>query len=199
MGYMMENYLTDMKNKTVSLENIGEEPIKFDENTLIVNVFTDFRQKEPIFISTDVSADAALEIMKNRHVRCLFIMNNNQQLEGVITSKILSDHYLLEYMATHNIRSRNDVLAKDIMINKENIHAIDYEILVAKKLTIKDILQKFYDLHERHIFVTRQVGADNIKIIGLISAADISKKMHISIDVNLETLSFSNLLKHMNF
>lgn len=189
----MEKYLINMKDKILKLENIETMPLPITENTLVVDIFTDFRTKRPIFIRPDTSADEAYDMMKVKHVRSLFILSDDAKIIGVITSRILSDTSILEFMARHQIRSRKDVLVEDLMIEKNDIHAIGYDVLKSKEVTIKEIIETFCNLHERHIFVI-QTGLDQeVKIIGVISAADIARGLHINLDANLESLTFSSL------
>lgn len=192
----MENYLINMNDKVVTLENVNIHPGPITENTLVIDMFTDFRNKKPIFIQPNTLADDAYEMMKIRHIRSLFILDNNANIMGLITSRILSDTSILEFMARRNIRSRKDVQVVDLMIDKKDIHAISYDILKNKKITIKTIIEMFCQLHERHIFVAQTTNAKEVKIIGIISAADIARGMHINLDPNLETLTFSSLAHH---
>lgn len=189
----MEKYLINMQSKVVKLENTGVQPEPITENTLVIDMFTDFRNKTPISIQPNALADEAYDLMKVKNVRSLFVLNNNENIIGVITSRILSDTSILEFMARHNIRSRKDVQVADLMIDIKDIHAIGFDILRDKKITIKDIIQTFCHLHERHIFVAENTTNKQVKIIGIISAADIARGMNINLDPNLDTLTFSSL------
>lgn len=189
----MEKYLINMQDKVVKLENTSLLPEPITENTLVINMFTDFREKKPIFIHPNTLVDDAYEMMKVKHVRSLFILDNDTNILGVITSRILSDTSILEYMARHHIRSRKDVPIVDLMIETKDIHAIGYEVLKIKEVTIKEIVQTFCHLHERHIFVVQNMNGNEVKIIGIISAADIARGLNINLDPNLESLTFSSL------
>lgn len=184
--------------KRVTLELSSKSSPRYDENTLAINFYTDFTKKQPVHIMPNVNADAALATMKHEHVRSLFVLDNEAQLLGVITSRILSDHFILEYMSKHGIKNRSDVTVLDLMIPKKDIHVVDYNYLERNKITLKEIIQSFCSLHERHIFVSKNVTDTEVKIIGIISATDVSRALCLNLDTNLESLSFSNLVKYMH-
>jgi CBS domain-containing protein len=189
----MEHYLIDLRQQAIKLENAKLSIRNIDKNTLIIKIFTDFRKNEALFVRPETLVDDALNIMKIRHVRNLFILTGNDEVIGVITSRILSDVFVLEYMAKHNVRSRKEVQVADIMLSKENLHALSYDDLLSHELSIKNIIEMFCNLHERHIFVVDKNENSDIKIIGIISAADIARALNINLDPELETLTFSSL------
>jgi CBS domain-containing protein len=195
----MKKSLIDLSTEdAVMVTKPDKANIKLDWSSPAISIMTDFTRIEPVKISEEETADIALEKMKRNHVRSLLVVDDKNELKGIITSRILLETYTLSYMAKLNIKDRADVTVKDLMIKKNDMHAIEATVLKDKGFTVKDVVETLCDIHERHMLVV-EYDEDMPVIVGVISAADIARDLKINVDLTIEKLSFANLTKHMNF
>lgn len=70
---------------------------------------TNFYEKIPATIDPNCTTDEALDKMRMELVRSLLVVNQYGNFLGIISSRILGDHYVLEYMSQHGLKKRDEV------------------------------------------------------------------------------------------
>ena len=152
---------------------------------------TDFLQVHPVTVTETTSATEALNLMKQAYVRLLLVMNMDENgFLGVVTATQLNGSKVLAAMTTHELSCRDEVLVKQVMIDKVHIHGLDFKQV--DKSTIGDVLESIKILSEQHIMVV-EYQDDNCVIRGLFSSTNIAKALHITFDIEPQAHSFFEL------
>ena len=175
-----------MKNiNLIELDNNAHlvQPEEFDEITLssqALAIFTDFKKHKPLVIDADTSVTEALSLMRKSHVHLNLVVDDANELIGMISSIDLDEQRLLVFQ-NHGIE-REQLTVKDLMIPRAKIKALRYEQLVSS--SIADITELLKTNHTRHCLVVKQ---DTHQIRGIISASDIARRLHIPFEVESPT------------
>ena len=151
---------------------------------------TDFIAKHPVVVDETSSISQALNLMKQSYVRLLLVVTQDSVFRGIITAADISGGKVLSYMSANQVRSREDVRVKNIMTDKNHIHALQYEEL--QKACIGDVVATIKHIGEQHVLVV-QLDADNLMVRGLYSTTDIAQSLHIEFDVEPHAKTFFEL------
>ena len=150
---------------------------------------TDLLQVHPVVVPSNTSVTDALNIMKNAYVR-LLLVSDDEEFKGIITATDINSGKVLAFMASNEIKSRDEVLVRHIMVDKEHIHGLDYDQVV--KASIGDILETIKHVSEQHILVVEKTVA-SYSVRGIFSTTDIAKSLHIKFDVEPQAKTFFEL------
>jgi signal-transduction protein with cAMP-binding, CBS, and nucleotidyltransferase domain len=151
---------------------------------------TDFVNTQPIVIDENRGINTALNRMKQSYVRLLLVSAQQDQFRGIITASDIHGGKVLSYMAAVGLRHRDEVMVKNIMTNKDHIHALPFEQL--QNACVGDVINTIKHLGEQHILVVE--GDENgLMIRGMFSSTNIAKALHISFDVEPHARSFFEL------
>jgi CBS-domain-containing membrane protein len=151
---------------------------------------TDFIAKHPVVVDENSSINAALNLMKQSYVRLLLVVSNEYIFRGIITAADISGGKVLSYMSANQLRSREDVRVKNIMTDRNHIHALQYEQL--QKACIGDVVATIKHIGEQHVMVVQFDEAD-LMIRGMYSTTDIAQALHIEFDVEPHAKTFFEL------
>ena len=152
---------------------------------------TDFHTIHPITITSSTNINDALNLMKRAYVRMLLVTNSDRsEFMGIVTATDINSGKVLAYMADNFLKDRNEVLVSNIMIDKEHIHGLDYEMVASA--SIGDILETIKNLGEQHILVVDS-SEDAFCIRGIFSTTNIAKALHIKFDVEPQAKTFFEL------
>ncbi|MEJ6473255.1 CBS domain-containing protein [Pseudoalteromonas piscicida] len=176
--------------KTVKLEgtfqlcdHFDSEPLTMDSSAL--KVVTDFTRRQPQVIAKDVDIDHALYMMKNGHVRSKLVVDEGDNFLGVVNCRDLSGRKVLSVAQRKQI-SREDVCVEDVMVAKEALYAVPYEIVA--RSTIGDVLETLQSLGSQHVLL---IGNEGLR--GMISAGDIARALHIPVSILQKPTSFKEI------
>ncbi len=151
---------------------------------------TDFLSTQPVIIDENRGINTALERMKQSYVRLLLVSSQQDQFKGIITAADIHGGKVLAFMAAMGLRHRDEVVVKNIMTNKDHLHALAFEQL--KTACIGDVINTIKHLGEQHVLVAEE-SAGGLMIRGLFSATNIAKALHITFDVEPHARSFFEL------
>lgn len=151
---------------------------------------TDFIAIHPVVVDENSSINDALNLMKQSYVRLLLVVSNDSVFRGVITASDINGGKVLSYMSANQIRSRDDVRVKNIMTDKNHIHALQFEQL--QKSCIGDVIATIKHLGEQHVLVV-QFDATDLMVRGMFSTTNIAQALHIKFDVEPHAKTFSEL------
>ncbi|PAY00042.1 hypothetical protein CKO50_17340 [Pseudoalteromonas sp. HM-SA03] len=176
--------------KTVKLEGVFQlcdhfdsEPLNMDSSA--VKVVTDFTRRQPQVIAKDVDIDHALYMMKNGHVRSKLVVDDDDNFLGVVNCRDLTGRKVLSVAQRKQV-SREDVCVEDVMVSKEELYAVPYEMVA--KSTIGDVLETLQSLGLQHVLL---VGSEGLR--GMISASDIARALHIPVSILQKPTSFKEI------
>ena len=150
------------------------EGLSMDSSAL--DFFTDFKQVKPLVIESTVSAVEVKKIMQKAHVRLKFVLNESGQFIGIISADDVIDRKIVQKVSEGS--KRDDIALTELMTPKRDLKALDYQEVV--EASISEVIRKLKDSGEQHCLV---IDRDNHKIRGIFSASDISRKLHLPIDI----------------
>lgn len=149
-------------------------------------VMTDFTRRSPHLIQAGTTVDQAILIMRKSLVKSKIVVDEQLKLLGIVSlADLLSRKVLM--VANHKGILRQDVSVEDVMVSREDLHAIDYQKL--SSAVIGDILTTMRKLGESHLLVID--GEDTMR--GLVSAGDISRALHIPVNISSIAHSFKDV------
>ena len=176
---------------TISLNGVksisslcSSEVLDITSNTSYI--VTDFTHKRPQLIEKDVSVDEALYMMKMGHVRSKIVIDQSENLMGVISSSDLASYKVLHIAQLRNV-SRADLTVENLMIKKEDMRAINFSKI--SNYTIGDVLATLRNMGQQHVLL---IDTENT-LRGLISASDIARALHIPININEKAHTFNEI------
>ena len=147
--------------------------------------FTDFNQVEPLVIENSLSALEARLWMKKTHTQLQCVIDDKGQFIGIISEEDLIDLKFVQKVSEGV--NRKDISLMDLMIPKRKLRVLDY--CDVAESTIADIICTLQNVGERYCLV---MDRQQHKIRGVFSAQDISKKLHLPVNIG-EKPSFTCL------
>ena len=153
-----------------------EEITSISLETPALEFFTDFKNTKPLVIESSASAIDVKNIMKKAHVKLNFVINEKDQLLGVISVDDLIDRLIVQKISEGF--KREEISVADLMRPKKHLSALDFSEL--GRATISDVIEALKDSGQQHCLV---VDRGTNKIRGIFSASDISRMLHLPIDI----------------
>lgn len=151
---------------------------------------TDFIAIHPVVVDENSNIGDALNLMKQSYVRLLLVVSNDSVFKGIITASDISGGKVLSYMSANQLRFRDDVKVRNIMTDKDHIHALQFEQL--QKASIGDVIATIKNLGEQHVLVV-QFDAADLMVRGMFSTTNIARALHIKFDVEPHAKTFFEL------
>lgn len=170
--------------KTIQLVALGdtmhlEYPREKEPLTLrspALSFFTDFTEVTPLVIDSDTSAVDTLNTMKKTHVRLQIVINQSNEVIGIVSADDLKERKIIQKLNKGD--KRQDVSVTELMIPREKLKVLTYEEVSQYKISA--VIDTLRSLGQQHCLVVDQEAN---KIRGLFSVSDISRKLHIPIDI----------------
>ncbi|MBL4763452.1 MAG: CBS domain-containing protein [Gammaproteobacteria bacterium] len=153
-----------------------EEEKNLSLESSALSFFTDFLQIKPLVIESTVSAVEAKKLMQKAHVRMKVIINEKNQFIGVISAEDIIERKIVQKVSEGT--KRDEVALTELMTSKRDLRALDYNEV--SKSTIADVIAVLKNSGEQHCLV---IDRETHKIRGIFSASDISRKLHLPIDI----------------
>ena len=145
--------------------------------TPALHFFTDFREVKPLVIESSVSAVDVKNLMIKAHVRLKIVINERNEFLGIVSADDLSDRLIMQKVSEG--QNRTDISVADMMQPKHKLVALGYKELKAIT-SIGDVIEALKDSGQQHCLV---VDSEPEKIRGIFSASDISRMLHLPIDI----------------
>jgi len=185
-----------MKNiHLVSLDSHAHlvQPEEFDEVSLsspVRQIFTDFKQHKPLVIEADTLACDAQYLMRKAHVHLQLVVDSHNELIGTVSQDELNEQqFLIKQKQGHD---RYQMTVRDVMLAREDIKGLHYRLL--DLLSIEDLIEVLKHEGMQHCLVT---DPEHKQIRGVISAQDISRRLHIPVDIQ-PTQTFAGIFEAVN-
>lgn len=153
-----------------------EQKLNLSLQSPALEFFTDFRTTDPMVIESTVQAVDVKSLMMKSHVRLKFVVDDDNQFLGIISLDELMDRRIVQKISEGY--KRNDILVADMMRPKKDLRALD--IVEVSRATIGEVIATLKDNGQQHcLVIERESGS----IRGIFSASDISRKLHLPIDI----------------
>jgi CBS domain-containing protein len=153
-----------------------EEARHYSPETSALDFFTDFNEIKPLVIESSMPAVAVGELMIKSHVRLKLVISKDYKFLGVISTDDLIDRKIMQKLSKGD--RREEILVAEMMRSKSDLVALDFAELATA--TISDVIDVLKDSGTQHCLVVDR--SDNC-IRGIFSASDISRKLHLSINI----------------
>jgi CBS-domain-containing membrane protein len=135
-----------------------------------LNVMTDFTEVVPLTIKRDASLDQTLEKMKEHAVRLLLVVENQDNIVGIITVYDIQSEKPMKY-ATETGVHVNEIRVDMLMTKIEQTPAFDFNAV--QRSTVGQVAETMKELDRPHILVI-EVN-DGQRIRGIFSSSNISR------------------------
>ena len=158
-------------------------------------VMTDFKQVSVATIAPEATLAQANQTMISRGVRLLLVIDRNDEVLGLITSRDTSGEKPIQ-MVQERGGKFTDLLVSDLMCPRERIDLIDtHDVLAAK---VGDIVATLKALKRQHAMVgERDPVTGQTRIRGVFSATQIGRQLGAAIQTfNVES-TFSEIESYL--
>ena len=145
-----------------------------------IDVMTDFKVVEPKTVNPDLSIDNALNQMKEQGVRLLLVIDEAEEIIGVITAKDIQGEKPIKIVQETQI-SRSELRVRDIMTPQPLISVLN--MVSVEEAQVGHIVQTLHELKRQHTLVVEvdeHTGRQQVR--GIFSTSQINKQMHTQTD-----------------
>ncbi len=182
----------------LSLRSIGHidsfvTPADYSELTIkspAVDFFTDFTINKPLVIESSLPAIETKLLMKKAHVRLKLVINEKEQLVGIVSADDLLDRKIVQKLGKGD--NRQDLSITDFMTPRDKLSVLEFSEV--ENANIGAVIHSLKSLGQQHCLV---VDSSVNAIRGLFSASDISRKLKVDIDIQ-DQPSFSKLANKLD-
>jgi CBS domain-containing protein len=143
-------------------------------------VMTDLRVVTPVTISPDASIDAANQLMIDKRVRALFVVDDaTPHILGLVTATDTLGERPLQVAQQRQIR-RGDLVVRDIMTGADKLEALDlHDVARALVGNIVATLQHAGRQHALAVEVADGGDAGAVTVCGIFSLTQIARQLGI--------------------
>jgi len=145
-------------------------------NDPALNVFTDFRVVQPRTVHPAVSIDAALDQMKRQGVRLLLVVDDRDEITGIITARDIQGEKPIQLIQERRIE-HSELTVRDIMRPQGTIPVLN--MISVREATVGHILATLHELERQHVLVVEideTTGRQCVR--GVFSTSQIDRQMH---------------------
>ncbi len=165
-----------------SLENIDSlvHPDDFSESMMTspaLDLLSDFKFTQPAVIEAKTNAAKAIEIMRHEHEHLKLVIDDNEEMIGLIHFEHLSDQVLIKKIAAGE--DRHEIKVRDLMTPRQKLKSFDFDQL--HSATVGDVIHALQTSGEAHCLV---VDKKSHQIRGVFSADDISRRLHTQLTIH---------------
>jgi CBS-domain-containing membrane protein len=165
-------------------------PDSVTPDTPAVFVMTDLRQVPAVSVSPRATINAALDRMRHKNVRMLFVADEDDTLLGLITTTDIQGEKAIRYLE-QNGSSRDDILVSHLMTPQQRLEVLDLdEVLRAR---IGDIVATLKTAGRQHALVVEGLIAGQPIVRGIFSATQIGRLLKEPFETIGAARSFAEL------
>lgn len=162
-----------------TFEHPAELPELVRLDSPAVDVMTDFRSVQPVTVSPDVPIDDALEKMKAAHVRLLLVINDDEEIIGTITAKIIQGSTPIKMVQEKRI-PRSDITVETIMTPQPEVTVLN--MVNVRNAQVGHIVKTLQQLDRKHILVVEIDSTTKTqRVRGLFSSSQISRQLGVPV------------------
>lgn len=139
-----------------------------------LNVMTDLSRQRLVTINSKIQIDVALAVMIHAKVRLLLVSDDNNTVDGVVSSYDMMGEVPLKVAARERIR--HDALSvAHIMTRRKMLHLLDLKIV--EHARVSDVVHHLVKLNQQHALVVRRLEDESLGICGIFSASQIGAQL----------------------
>lgn len=155
------------------------------------SVMTDLKHVSAVTIAAGAPIEAANARMKHRGVRLLLVVNDEENVIGLITSTDLHGAKPIQHIQTHGGAYR-DILVQDIMTRHNMLEVICMEDI--NRSRVGNVVATLKQAGRAHALVVDRHDSENRQVIrGIISASQIARQLDIDIPTHETASTFAEI------
>jgi CBS-domain-containing membrane protein len=156
-----------------------------------LEVMTDLAQTRLITVHVDTAIDDALALMIQAAVRLLMVVNERQQIVGLVTSRDLNGEKPIHFASRERV-TRDAIRVEDVMVRKAQMEVL--QLRDVELARVGDIIQTLRASARQHaVVVEPNPGGDELLLRGLFSITQIGRQLGIEIEPSGAVQSFAEL------
>ena len=160
--------------------------------TPALEVLTDFHTTRPRIIEKNVLADQALSQMQQHKVHALLVVDENDQVIGLINAARVQGVYKTQVAQQQGIRSK-DVTVEMLMTKIDTLKTLQYNAV--KNALVGHIARLLHESNTDHMLVY-SLNKNKVPVIrGIFSAGFISRRLSMAIGSDLGSSSLAEMNK----
>ncbi|WP_157966620.1 CBS domain-containing protein [Fastidiosibacter lacustris] len=160
--------------------------------TRALDVFSDFHIVKPYTIHVKALIDDALQKMQKVEVHSLLVVNNDDQIIGLINAKRLHGVYRTQVAQREGVHFKE--MTSGMLMTKINaLPVLEYDVL--KDARVGHLARLMHDQQIDHLLIQEYDKHGNAVIRGIISASFIAKRLGASIGHDFGSRSLAELNK----
>ncbi|MDA8095256.1 MAG: CBS domain-containing protein [Betaproteobacteria bacterium] len=153
-------------------------------------VMTDLRRMMPVTIEPDSSLEGAARRMKQRGVRLLLVLDEQERVIGLITSTDLEGEKPMRHIHQHG-GTRQDILVRDIMTPQQMLDTLCMDDVVNAK--VGQVVATLQRVRRQHALVVERNGEGEQVVRGIFSASQIARQLAAEIQTADVIKTFSEI------
>lgn len=156
---------------TLEQPTTPREIVKLDSPAAVV--MTNFKVVHPITTRPEVAIDTALMKMKTTGIRLLFVMNDADQIIGLVTAKDIMGERPIQITQQMQV-PRADITVAAVMSAQSDICVLDAQAV--RDARVGDIIETLRAQERQHVLVVKTDKATQSQcVIGMFSTSQINK------------------------
>lgn len=165
------------------------ELVKLDDPANVV--MTDLKKISAVTIAGKAPIEAADARMKHRGVRLLLVVNDEDNVVGLITSTDLHGAKPIQHIQKHG-GTYHDILVQDIMTHQEKLEVICMDDV--NRTRVGNIVATLKQAGRSHALVVDRHESENKQVIrGIISASQIARQLDMDIPTTEIAKTFAEI------
>ncbi|MEZ5502198.1 MAG: CBS domain-containing protein [Halioglobus sp.] len=154
-----------------------------------MQVFTDFKEQQPLMLEQSTTIDGAREVMKRTHSKLFLVIDPQESFRGVISLEDLVSEKVMRESGHARLRW-SEMTVEQVMTPRHRLRALDFcEFRLANVGEVLATMKKF---GEHHLIV---VDTQNRSLRGIVSAHSIARRMHEPVLISERAVSFSDIYR----
>jgi CBS domain containing-hemolysin-like protein len=147
-----------------------------------------FHQVPPQLVDERTSLDDALLIMQQTHMRTSFVVDEKNNMLGVISKARLTSSYVLKISAKTGV-NRADLTVRDVMIPLSSLSSISE--LAMRTARVGDVIQSMENAGQEYLLVVSQAPE---RICGYFDLIDMSRMVGYPLNQVKQANTFSEIV-----
>jgi CBS domain containing-hemolysin-like protein len=148
-------------------------------------VMTNFKAVHPITTRPEIPIDVALNKMKTSGIRLLFVMNEADQVIGLVTAKDIMGERPIQITQQMRV-PRAEITVAAVMTPQPDICALDAQVV--RDARVGDIVETLRAQERQHALVVETDKAtQSQRVIGMFSTSQISKLLGHNVTPEVQT------------
>lgn len=164
-------------------------------DTPALKVFTDFMSKSPATIGPDANLDQALQEMIANKVKSLLVVDEHEDIVGLISSKQIHSSKI-PALAHHHNTTVKELPVKLVMTDVDHLETLNFKEL--SNVRVGHIARLMHELGVHHLLVIEKPDNTAQQLVrGIFSASRISRQLGAPVVGDLSSHSIADFTRHL--